>query len=274
MKYESFESTVPTAILTAYPRIFTDIPYSNEIYQELEKRMIITDDLKNQLLAVELEARYKLMDKILLNLGVKQIVEIAAGYSQRGLIFSKIGINYIEFDLKEVIELKKEILSSIAKIPSNLNFVYGNALNIKDLKKCEKYINKKEPIAFINEGLLRYFTFEEKRQIGLNIIYFLKEYGGAWITCDVTPKRFLISQNATNPILNPNMSKITSRNSINDRFEDENHIKTFYGEIGLDVEIHYFSEVKDELSSPNKLNLTDIDERLNSALVAIFRLKK
>ena len=64
MKYASFESTIPTAILTAYPRIFTDIPYSNEIYKELEKRTIVTEDLKNQLLAVELESRYKLMDKI------------------------------------------------------------------------------------------------------------------------------------------------------------------------------------------------------------------
>ena len=30
---DSYESISPTAILTAYPRMFTDIPYEKEIYK-------------------------------------------------------------------------------------------------------------------------------------------------------------------------------------------------------------------------------------------------
>ncbi len=34
---ESYESVSPTAILTSYPRIITDIPYEKDIYEWLNK---------------------------------------------------------------------------------------------------------------------------------------------------------------------------------------------------------------------------------------------
>jgi hypothetical protein len=83
MHIADFETISPTAILTAYPRIFTDIPYAQEIFDELKKRVEITDDLINKLIAPELEARYKLINKLLEQNNIKQIIEIAAGYSQR-----------------------------------------------------------------------------------------------------------------------------------------------------------------------------------------------
>lgn len=33
---DNFESISPTAIVTSYPRIFTDIPYEKDIYQWLQ----------------------------------------------------------------------------------------------------------------------------------------------------------------------------------------------------------------------------------------------
>lgn len=36
-----FESISPTAIFTAYPRIFTDIPYEKEIYEWLSQNCMI-----------------------------------------------------------------------------------------------------------------------------------------------------------------------------------------------------------------------------------------
>ena len=61
---ENFESISPTAILTSYPRIFTDIPYEKEIYDWWSKNC--TDDVKlNKLLAPEIEARYKLTDRLM-----------------------------------------------------------------------------------------------------------------------------------------------------------------------------------------------------------------
>ena len=75
---ESFESISPTAILTSYPRIFTDIPYEKEIYDWLSKNC--KDEVKlNKSLAPEIEARYKLTDKLMKQLNISQVLELAAG---------------------------------------------------------------------------------------------------------------------------------------------------------------------------------------------------
>ena len=63
--------------------------------------------------------------------------------------------------------------------------------------------------------------------------------------------------------------------SLSDRFEDENHIRTFFGEIGFNnIEIHKFIEVKDELKSFDILGIDkdSCDELLDSALVAILKI--
>ena len=65
--------------------------------------------------------------------------------------------------------------------------------------------------------------------------------GGVWITCDVTPKKYIQKQDEQNPTINSNLNNITSRNRLNDRFENEEHIRKFFGEIGFkNIEIHKF----------------------------------
>ncbi len=98
---DNFESISPTAILTSYPRTFTDIPYEKDIYKWLTENC--NENVKlNKMLAPEIEARYKLTNKILDELGINQILELAAGYSSRGLIYSQKGYNYVEMDLESV----------------------------------------------------------------------------------------------------------------------------------------------------------------------------
>ena len=84
---ENFETISPTAILTSYPRTFTDIPYEKEIYNWLNKNCNKDVNL-NKLLAPEIEARYKLIDKLINKSNINQVLELAAGYSSRGLIYS------------------------------------------------------------------------------------------------------------------------------------------------------------------------------------------
>lgn len=104
-----FESISPTAIFTAYPRIFTDIPYEKEIYEWLSQNC--NDKVKlNKLLAPEIEARYKLANRLLDRLGIKQVLELAAGYSSRGLIYSKKGYKYVEMDLENVSKNKIQLI--------------------------------------------------------------------------------------------------------------------------------------------------------------------
>lgn len=271
---DNFESISPTAIVTSYPRTFTDIPYEKEIYKWLSENC--NEEVKlNKLMAPEIEARYKLTNKILDELGIKQVFELAAGYTSRGLIYSKKGYSYVEMDLENVSKNKARILKDIDSINNNLHIVSGNALNYDDFIKCEKYFNPQKQIAIINEGLLRYLTFEEKKAVATIIYNYLKKYGGAWITCDVTPKKFIQKTDEKNPTLNNNLDNVTSRNSLNDRFENEGHIRNFLRKIGFkNIEIHKFIEVKDDLKSFEILNMdkNECDELLDSAIVAIIKI--
>lgn len=274
---KDYEEISPTAIVTSYPRTFTDIPYEKEIYNWLENHCNESVTL-NKMLAPEIESRYKLTNKLLDKYGIKQVLELASGYSSRGLIYSKKGYNYVELDLESVSKNKEEILHSIEKrIPKTLNLIRGNALKNDDFKKMENYFKTNEPIAVINEGLLRYLAFDEKRQVAQNIYDLLSKYGGIWITCDVTPKRFINSQDKALPDFNKKLATITSRNNLNDRFEDENHIRKFFGAVGFElVEIHKFIEMKDELYSVNELGIIDekIEETLKNGIVVVMKVKK
>lgn len=271
---ESFESISPTAIVTSYPRIFTDIPYEEEIYKWLSNNCHEKVAL-NKMLAPEIEARYKLTNKLLNLTNINQVLEIAAGYSSRGIIYSKKDYQYVEMDLESVINNKSKLLNELNLNNSNLHLISGNALNYNDFKNVIKYFNKDKEVAIINEGLLRYLTFDEKKIVATNIYKILKQYNGIWITCDVTPKKFIKSQNSINPEINKNLNNLTSRNDLEDRFEDYNHIKKFMKEIGFNkVEIHKFSEVKDEIKSFDILNIDKdkYSELLENAIVAIISI--
>ena len=270
-----FESISPTAILTSYPRIFTDIPYEKEIYEWLSKNC--HDEVKlNKLLAPEIEARYKLTDRLMEKLNTNQVIELAAGYSSRGLIYSHKGYKYIEMDLPGVCNNKKKLINELFETNDNLHIISGNALNYEDYIKCEEYLDDNKELAIINEGLLRYLTFDEKRIVAQNIYNMLKKYGGVWITCDVTPKKFIQKQDVQNPTLNSSLNNVTSRNNLNDRFDDENHIRSFFNEIGFkNIEIHKFIEVKDQLKSFEMLNMDRdaCDELLENGVVAILKIQ-
>ena len=270
---DSYESVSPTAILTSYPRIFTDIPYEKEIYEWVSKNC--NDEIElNKLLAPEIEARYKLINGLLEKQNISQVLELAAGYTSRGLIYSEKGYKYVEMDLEEVSNSKKRLINDLFKQNDNLHIISGNALNMDDYNKCEEYFDNNE-LAIINEGLLRYLTFEEKRKVGENIYNMLKKHGGVWITCDVTPKSFAKKQEEQNPGINDNINRVTSRNRLNDRFENEEHIRSFFKEIGFNnIEIHKFNEAKDELKSFDILGIDkdSCDGVLDSAIVAVLKI--
>lgn len=271
---EAYESVSPTAILTSYQRTFTDIQYEKEIFDWLNKKCKDKIQL-NKLTAPVIEARYKLANKLIDKQKIFQILELAAGYCSRGLIYSQKKYKYVEMDLESVANTKKQIINELFEINNNLHILSGNALNINDYIKCEKFLNNNKELIIINEGLLRYLTFDEKKIVGQNIYKVLKKYGGVWITCDVTPKKFIKKQNEQNPTLNSSINTVTSRNSLNDRFENEEHIKTFFGMIGFNsVEIHKFIEVKDELKSFEMIGMdkNSCDELLENGVVAILKI--
>ena len=281
IKNSDFESIIPTALHTAYPLIFTDISYSQEIFNKLSEGGF-PDNLKNDKLAFELEARYKLIDKFLKESGVKQILEIASGFTARGLNICKndAGVKYVEFDLPKVIKRKRQILGDIVQIPSNMFFVEGNALKFKDLEKALENFDLTKPVAVINQGLLRYLNFEEKQQVTENVYQIISKNNGIWITCDFTPAKFIqfqdknLSEKSKNDY-NANLSKITDRNNTSWRFKDKVEVEEFLAKNNLKIEWHDFTESVDMLSSKNKFGLTDkeVVPYLEHAYVGIIKIK-
>jgi len=278
MKIEDkdYEEITSTAIVTAYPRIFTDILYEKEIYKWLSNHCNEEVSL-NKNLAPNIEARYKLTNKILDNSGIKQVLELAAGYTSRGLIYSSKGYNYVEMDLGKVVHNKINVVHDVyGDIPESLKIISGNALRYSDYLRVSEYFDNNDKVAVINEGLFRYLTFEEKRVVAENVYTLLKKHGGIWITCDVTPKKFIQTQNKAIPQFNKDLSTITSRNNLNDRFENIEHIKEFFGKIGFEIaEVHRFSEMKEDLYSINHHNIYDenIEHLLEDAIVVVMKVK-
>ncbi|HEY1835479.1 MAG TPA: class I SAM-dependent methyltransferase [Candidatus Saccharimonadales bacterium] len=275
---------IPTAFATAYPRTLSDIPYSDVIFEQLlrlrkeENLPELETGLIVPRLAPELEARYKLVDKLLRQTGITQVLELAAGLSPRGLIMAggDPTVQYAELELLDMIAMKRRILGDIAELPENLHLIAGNALRLKDLRQATADFDVAMPLAIVNEGLLRYLNFDEKAQIARNVHAVLELFGGAWITCDTTPKKFLAVQDSvTKPGMNDRLSKTSGKDFNNTMFEDLNHAKRFFGELGFSLEVHELQDIATMLSSPAKLHLArdETARLLAHGVVVVMQLR-
>lgn len=283
-KSDYFEKVIPTAWMVAYRRTFSDIPFSQEIFDKLEAlrkkegQKEIPADLKKPELAPQFEARHKLINKLIFQAGADQILELAAGFSSRGLSMSKDNnFTYVEVDLPSVILEKMQIIAEIAtennfKIPANLYFMPANVLEFKKLEKAASHFKKTKPVTIINEGLLRYLTFQEKAKVAQNIHKLLKEYGGTWITSDISLKKILSKENAVMANHVKKISELTGKNIEGNRFETEQQAKEFFENLGFSVERHSFMEVINDLKSPARLELpeSEVKNIIEDAIVFVM----
>jgi O-methyltransferase involved in polyketide biosynthesis len=262
----SFKDVGLTAQMVAYGRIFTDIPYSQEIFNliELSKDKEIEDaeKLAKPELLPQYEARYKLINQLVLQHKVKQVFEIASGYSPRGLEFTDDpDFKYVEFEQPNMVEEKQEIVNAIKKDKnlgsrSNLILEAGNALNFDDLKKASLHLDLNYPLAIIVEGLLRYFDFDEKTILANYIYELLNNFGGIWITSDTLSFEDLKGLDNAKEKQNEQISKAINIDTEKNFFQDQNHAQSFFEQLGFTVERHAYSEVFNQLVSPLKLNLS------------------
>jgi O-methyltransferase involved in polyketide biosynthesis len=290
-KEGSYERISPTAWGVAYRRTFTDIPYSAEIFEELQEIMKRTksaaeleqlDSLKYPEMTPMFEARYKLVNRLLKENNAKQILEIAAGFSQRGIEMAKDpSVEYAEVDLPGVIAEKRGIIEKLVtckKIPeeSNLHINEGSALDMNDLSNAAESF-RKEPIAVVNEGLLRYLNFNEKTVVARNVHELLERFGGVWITPDITLRDGVFDQsNEKMKAQNARVQKLVGVDFSKNVFDDEDAARKFFEDLGFSIERHAFTEMTNELVSPKKLNLSSeqVEKTLGRWVVFVMRLTK
>ncbi|MHA1691932.1 MAG: class I SAM-dependent methyltransferase [Candidatus Heimdallarchaeaceae archaeon] len=278
---QDYDNIIPTAWIVAYRRTFSDIPFSGEIFDSLdalreERFGDITDKMLRPELSPQYEARQKIIDKYVLSTGAKNILEMAAGFTGRGMSMTADSrITYVELDLPRVMQDKTAIANLILTSQElhrpNLYFESGNALDYEALQKAATHFSQ-GPITIVNEGFLRYLSFDEKETVARNVHRLLENYGGQWITSDITLKSLLAVEDNMSKH-NRAVASVTGIDVNKNRFENEEQAQSFFEGLGFRIERHSFAEVKDELVSPKKLDLSDeaVNRLIDSAVVYIMR---
>ena len=188
---ESQYGAMRTAFLAAFPKIFTDIDYSGEIFSCIKESALkhgfsFSPELFNNQMAVEIEARHKA-----LNLELKKhltkntlVIEIAAGLSPRHLQFPN--VDYIEMDFEPILDVKREVYEKL-KANSKNSLVPVDLSNKESFSKALKSVVTKKQyskIIIINEGLFWYLTKDEILQMTNVIKSAMSTQNWVWITTD------------------------------------------------------------------------------------------
>jgi O-methyltransferase involved in polyketide biosynthesis len=243
---------------------WTRIPFSCEIADILDREGIFSENDRKRAAGYKsftpfLEARYLMTQRQLDERGLHQVVELAAGFSPRGIAMASANpeINYIEVDYTRVIELKRMIVErlissgAIGTLP-NLHFIEGDATQTETLRHIEALL-RNEPVDFTFEGFLRYVSFGQKQTFLTTICEVVETYGGGITTPDVEfsenelasleQQQRYAAQALTGMDVRPNL------------FKDKAHMDTFVRRCGLDIEYFPLTDIADQLVSPARLML-------------------
>lgn len=199
-----FKDVCRTSLITMYPRIFTDIPYSRVIYDIIVEEInewidnLLPIEERKVFLAPELEYRYKMISKVINNSSYDVIVELGAGLSSRGLMYCNT-CKYLEIDFPDIVNLKSNAYAKMENMTSGEinncpDMLASDVLTNYTWDYISDYIENKR-VLFVNEGLMRYLTFDERSYVASNISSILKKNGGKWVTADVTLLELLKRQN-------------------------------------------------------------------------------
>ncbi|MCL5667376.1 MAG: hypothetical protein M1383_06425 [Patescibacteria group bacterium] len=198
---------------------------------------------------------------------------------------SEPNFHYMESDLPENLEEKKNVLSALQKKHPEMRqpeFREINVLDLQQLRTAADSFSKEElaqgSFAIVCEGLLGYLDFEQKGIAASNIRQVLLEKGGIWITTDVTTKESL-KKIWGNPLLAPlvkRFAKETKKDMYENSFDNLETLIQFYQDEGFETELVSDDEVTDKLSSPKKLKLSpqQVHQALRKHYTLVLKPKK
>lgn len=269
-----FNKISPTALLVAYARQFSDIPYTKEVVELTDAAATVKQFSEEQqeqpvVAAALIEARYKAMEQVMARFNGMQILELASGLLPRGMIRSQNpDITFIESDLSGMIHQKQQLVQQLIGDRSNLHFLEIDASSRPNPLPLTSYFDSKKPVTILCEGLLMYLTFAEKQQVCANVREMLQTYRGVWITSDFTTKAGYGQMRQNNPALrqvSQNISRLTGRSFTENEFDNLEHAKQFALEQGFQVKEFSMLEVINQL---NCVSVLGIDLELAKPLIA------
>jgi O-methyltransferase involved in polyketide biosynthesis len=281
----NFDKISPTALLTAYARKFTNIPYTQEI-AELTNAIATVEKLGDweqtkamiAFFAVHTEGRYKAIEQVRTQFHSTQILELASGLLPRGTVLSQqVEITFIESDLPAMIQQKQQLVQQLVGERSNLHFLEIDATRDLNSSRLYDYFQRDRSVTVLCEGLLMYLSFAEKQQVLANVREILQTFGGVWITPDLlVTKKEDIEKMRQDSAASQQMAKFerfVGRPLIENMFTDPDQVKQFIQEQGFQMEVFSTSEVLDQLEC---LSALEIDRNLAKEIlktIPVFALK-
>ncbi len=176
MEGYDFRRVSVTALIPAFARgDHTSIPWAKEILAFLRSHGATLSDGPwsedtARGFAPVFEARFRAVSRVVAERGVTQVLELAAGFSPRGMDLARQGIVYVETDLAESMTRKREIVTAIlGAVPENLHLCAASAIDRSQLLECCSPFVPGRHVAVTTEGLLRYLTFDEKALVARNV---------------------------------------------------------------------------------------------------------
>lgn len=258
-----FDIISPTALLVAYARQFSDIPYASELAKLVDAQTVVEQYVREGqaqpvIMAALIEARYKAVNSVLARFGIRQIVELASGLLPRGITMSENPeITFVESDLPAMVNRKQQLVRQLIGERPNLHFEAIDATHVPSVLPIHaNYLNPEQPVAILCEGLLMYLTLAEKQQVCANVREMLRFYGGVWITPDIiTLERLeLVKNNPAMQQLYHAIAKNTGRLE-NTNFETVAHAKQFFQEQGFQIQESSLLEFLDKLTCLEPLGI-------------------
>ncbi len=193
--YRDYGTISPSALSLLKLKAHTSIPFAKKAAILVEKHgsSSLPENLDEQLYywlrVFHFESRYASINDLLSDIHPKNILELSAGYSFRGLDYClHHNIHYIDTDLREVISLKtnlrKELVGGNVALKGKLDMI---ALNVLDEAAFDEIVTRfnDNPLIIVNEGLLMYLKTDEKKKLCGIIHKHLLQKGGYWITADI-----------------------------------------------------------------------------------------
>jgi len=247
----NFEKISLTARLTAYMRQYSDIPYAKDVANRLRAEEAFEKLLRDNELSPKdllwyapiLEVRYKSVAETIRKLRTTQVLELASGFSLRGLAVTQDPkVIYVESDLEELTDEKASLVADLRwqyqlAEHGNLHLVTADALDRSQLRSAAKSFRRDRPIAVVNEGLLQYLSATEMATVARNIRDLLMEFDGVWITPDFSLKQDVKDVSEQQRRFRRVVAAATERTLYNNAFDSDEQLLAFFDSLGLQARV-------------------------------------
>ncbi|MGE0549877.1 MAG: class I SAM-dependent methyltransferase [Kofleriaceae bacterium] len=260
-----------TAKVSAYYRKFSDIAFAAEVATLIGADDAFASIVRNHGLepdkltfyAPMFEARYKSITQLIRTSGASQILELASGYSLRGLdLTQSSSVHYVETDLPAVVATKLDLLDEVRQrhqlVPSPRHVVtIADALDLEQLRAAVAMFDRARPLMVFCEGLIGYLAREETGRLAANVKQLINQFGGGWwIVPDFAFKTEIRGLPPERLRLREAITGVTHRQLDASAFDDHDDLEAFLNGVGFDVQVRSQVDETPSFSSIAALGLS------------------